>query len=661
MTLGRITGKTSTLSFKFLVEGNAKKFQYVQVSHEGGLVLAQILELERDSNETVAYCGVIGKRYVNILQPLQTPLSPGDVVEQASDEFIKETLGLENQNGAYIGVLNGREKIKVYLDLNKILTRHTTILARTGSGKSYCTGVLLEEILDKGIPILILDPHGEYHTLKIPNKIAEEALSKFGVAPKGYYIQEYAPSTEGIPTAKELKLNSKNITTHELMHILPMKLSAAQQSVVYSALKNMAGSISFDQLIAALETEESIVKFSVINIIEYLQNLKLFSEAPTKLSELIQPGIASIVNLKGVSSDVQELIVYKLAKDLFDARKKEKIPPFFFVLEEAQNYCPERTFGESKSSKIIRQIASEGRKFGISMVIISQRPSRVEKNVISQASIQIILKMTNPHDLKAISNSVEGLTLETEKEIRNIPVGTAMVIGVADLPLFVDIRPRKSKHGGDSVSALIDNEHTEEIMEIEQYEGEILPVITPNVSLQDMKILHGSQPKTVLIPCLSILASQGGEDFPLLLNLTNHELVNDVDNASGQQLVIPKLQLSKNHQKVFELALKYGTFNPAELFSQSELQFSEVYDAVNNLSEKGIFIKNGDRYTISNNLKRFMNVKEFACYNKVDFMKVSYDQKLTGQISASEFINFLTKFVTVKNEVECWLVHHVCD
>jgi DNA helicase HerA-like ATPase len=73
----------------------------------------------------------------------------------------------------------------------------------------------------------------------------------------------------------------------------------------------------------------------------------------------------------------------------------DKIPPFMLVVEEAHNFCPERGFEKAISSNIMRTIASEGRKFGLGMMVISQRPARVDKNVISQCNTQIILRVTN--------------------------------------------------------------------------------------------------------------------------------------------------------------------------------------------------------------------------------------------------------------------------
>ena len=80
-----------------------------------------------------------------------------------------------------------------------------------------------------------------------------------------------------------------------------------------------------------------------------------FSENFTNYNELIQSGKCSVINLKGFSPEIQQIIVYKLMKDLFEERKNGKIPPFFAVIEEAHNFMPERVFGDAKSTKILRK------------------------------------------------------------------------------------------------------------------------------------------------------------------------------------------------------------------------------------------------------------------------------------------------------------------
>jgi hypothetical protein len=122
------------------------------------------------------------------------------------------------------------------------------------------------------------------------------------------------------------------------------------------------------------------------------------------------------------------------------------------VLEEAHNFCPEKGFGGTVSSDILRTIASEGRKFGLGLMVVSQRPARVDKNILSQCNTQIIMKVTNPNDLQAISKGLEGISSEVVEDIKRLSPGVAMIVSTyIERPVLVDIRVRKSKHGGASV------------------------------------------------------------------------------------------------------------------------------------------------------------------------------------------------------------------
>src|SRR3990167_10197738 len=223
MMLGKIIGRTSTMSFQFLVKGPAKKLDYVWIPSKDYDVLAQIVEIEKSNEESTAYCNIIGYRD-GTLKHLRGPLEPGSEVLKAEDVFIKNTLGLgEIKNGAFIGHLNGYDNLKVFLDLNKLLTRHVAVLAKSGSGKSYTVAVLVEEILEKEIPLLIIDPHGEYSSLKYKNDKDGERLEKFKVKARSYAenIQEYSSDIENNPSAKPLKLNAYNLSSSELVHLLP--------------------------------------------------------------------------------------------------------------------------------------------------------------------------------------------------------------------------------------------------------------------------------------------------------------------------------------------------------------------------------------------------------------------------------------------------------
>jgi DNA helicase HerA-like ATPase len=110
----------------------------------------------------------------------------------------------------------------------------------------------------------------------------------------------------------------------------------------------------------------------------------------------------------------------------------------------------------------VRTIAAEGRKFGLGLMVISQRPARVDKNVISQCNTQIIMRVTNPNDLKALSKGLEGMTGELEEEIKRLPPGVAMLVSnEIERPITVNVRPRKSRHGGVSTQIVIKDDVVE--------------------------------------------------------------------------------------------------------------------------------------------------------------------------------------------------------
>ncbi len=538
MIIGTVIGKTTTSEFEFTADKDIRKFEYIQIMHrESGDVLCQIIELIRDSQKTIAKAIVIGYKDANgNLKPLRTPIDPGSEVIKASDDFIKDVIKIKNYDkGAYMGMLEGK-KIKVSLDLKKLLTKHVCVLAKSGAGKSYAVGVLLEEIMEKNVPLLIIDPHGEYSEMKSANDNEQdlESMKKFDIKPMAYRkkITEYG-DTKLNPNLHPLKLNEQ-LDKQELLHLLPNKLSSNQMAVLFSAMKNM-DTLSLTELLMALEQEDNNAKWNVISVIEYVKKLDIFSLDPTSYNELVSPGRCSIINLKGIDPYLQEMIVYKLLKDIFEKRKKEQLPPLFVVVEEAHNYVPERSFGEKKSSSILRTIASEGRKFGMGLCVISQRPARIEKNVLSQCTTQIILKITNPNDLKAVSNSVEGITLETENEIKNLPIGSALITGLVDIPLLVNIRPRKSKHGGESVDILKQFDEDNFFDQLKEFDKkELLPIIRPKISAKDMIMMSDREVDkvlTYLIPSVMAKLKVGNSEINILVDLIRGDVIKDISES----------------------------------------------------------------------------------------------------------------------------------
>lgn len=467
--VGIIYGDAGTTNFNFVVSGKVKKLDYVCAPHEEGEVLAQVVGIQRRSKlsfdevmngesgngKLTAVAEVIGyKKEGNIRFP-RTPFNIGEPVYPASNSLIKEVLGLGN-SGLYIGLLKNRS-IPVYLDPDS-LCKHLSILAKTGGGKSYAMGVIIEELLKKNKAVVIIDPHGEYTSLSNPSKKLA-SMEKFGIEPRSYgrRIIQYSPDVELNPDSEQIFLDGKNLGTRELMELLPSKPSGTQVGILYKAIKR-AGEWNDPYTIQDIKEEimdaKSKAKWNLLSLIEWLEDINVFSEKETPINKIVERGKCSIINFRGVPPDVQELVVARLFMELFEGRKDGMIPPAIIVVEEAHRYCPER--GNAISSKMMRLIASEGRKFGLGLAVVSQRPARIEKNILSQCNTQLILKVTNPNDLKAITQSVEQLTHSSADEIQRLPIGIALLASPSiNFPIVIEIRTRETMHGGKIIGTKI--------------------------------------------------------------------------------------------------------------------------------------------------------------------------------------------------------------
>jgi DNA helicase HerA-like ATPase len=479
--VGYIYGDVGSTEFNFAVNGqNLRKFDYIFAPHKEGNMLAQVMDIRQHSDlrfedatglmssqdipiikaSLSAFADVIGYRdKKGLLQSPRSPFSAGTAIMRANENLIRHVLGLSasKENGAYIGLLKGHN-LRVFLNVDALVQKHICILAKTGGGKSYACGVLIEELLKHKIPMVVIDTHGEYHSLTEPNKSRKDQknMVRFCIKKRGYesQINEFSPiGSRG--KIKHITLNGVNLEAREIIDLLSAKLSGPQIGVLYQAIKEIKEykkMWTLRDIIDAVNRSKSNARWNVIASLESLDSIGVFSENGTPTNDLVIKGKCSTINMKGVPPDVQDVVVARLTKELFDDRKAGKIPPFLLVVEEAHNYCPERGFGNAVSSNILRTVASEGRKFGMGICIVSQRPAKVDKNIISQCNTNIILKVTNPNDLKAIIQSVEGLTTQTCDEIQRLPIGIALISGAGlQMPVMSEIRTRETNHGGKSV------------------------------------------------------------------------------------------------------------------------------------------------------------------------------------------------------------------
>ncbi|WP_456330007.1 helicase HerA domain-containing protein [Archaeoglobus sp.] len=463
--IGKIYGEASPFEFNFVIfnQKQVKRGDYVKVWNDvDGWVVAyvesivaksnvrsrEIKEIANGSKEVfIGKAIVLGKREDGRLKVPRSPFVPGESVFLAEEKLIAEVLGL-SEDGVYVGLL-GDTGVKVKLDPNSLVQKHVCILAKTGSGKSYTAGVIIEELLDQNVPLLVIDPHGEYHSMRYPNDSVD---GDFGIKPKGYEdqirilvppISPFADRADGL-----LVLDGVNLTAEEIIELTGLKNPTAQ-ALLYQALKELKDEdYTIKDIMDEVESIKHNGKWTLLGALAKVEESGLFGEKPTDLKQLLQRGKATIIDLRGVDPAYQDLIVSRVCTKLFELRKRGEVEPGMIVIEEAHNFIPERGFDRAVSTGILRTIASEGRKFGLGLMVISQRPARVDKNVISQCNTQIILRVTNPNDINAIKNGVEGITAEMVEEIKRLPPGHAMIVSPElERPVIVRVRSRKSKHG----------------------------------------------------------------------------------------------------------------------------------------------------------------------------------------------------------------------
>ncbi|MCL2711865.1 MAG: DUF87 domain-containing protein [Methanomassiliicoccaceae archaeon] len=472
--IGIIYGNVGTSTFNCRAIAHVEKSEYIMAEHEDcGPVLCQVgslirktdLSLEKtlnmnntDIQEVIsAQIDVVGYRDDRgLLQIPRTTFRAGKPVFKANDALIQSVLGLKmkEKTGAYVGLLHGHG-VPVYLNINDLLQRHVCILAKTGGGKSYMSGDIIEELMKHGVTCMIIDPHGEYAAMR---DIGKHADARFGVVPRSYadHINEFTISKNTGELSKPLRFTLKTLEAREILELtrtndIRSHLPSLRKAI--DALRERQDTYSVRELIDVLSRDEENKNPVLITELEYLDEIGIFATRGNRVDELVEEGRTTVINLKGVPPDIQELVVRRLGTLMFEMRKIGNIPPMMLIIEEAHNYCPQQ--GTAISSRVLSTIASEGRKFGLGLMVISQRPAKIDKNVLSQCGTQIILKVTNPNDVKAIASSVEGLTNGMTEDIQTMPIGIAMIVGAGiEAPLLVDVRPRESRHGGAGVKVL---------------------------------------------------------------------------------------------------------------------------------------------------------------------------------------------------------------
>lgn len=391
---------------------------------------------------------------------------PGQHIYIAPKEVLTSFFSYPLKEALYIGDLISRPDVPVYLSTSGF-RRHLAIIAQTGAGKSYCAGVFIEELLDKGATILIIDPHADYVFLPLA-----ESGEKYGQSNRITVFRN--PASTGRYSTKEVgNLQSYEISFQDLSFDEVCDVAGIRESysnireavrVGVARLKEEERHYLPNDLMTTLEEikdnpeEQRDLRVGAASAIKYIRRLaylKVFGLQSTSTESLLKPMHVSVIDLSGLEDISMNYITSRILIDTFNVVANGDFNyPVFVILEEAHKFIPgsdQQTF----SSSIINKIAAEGRKFGIFLLLITQRPSKVHPDSLSQCNSQVIMKLTNPQDQKAVAESSERLSQDLLNDLPGLNPGEAVVVGeVTKAPVMLKVRPRKTKEGGADIDVV---------------------------------------------------------------------------------------------------------------------------------------------------------------------------------------------------------------
>ena len=422
----------------------------------------------------------------------------------------------ENQNSALdIAALSNRPDIDVKVNGHAIVTRHLAILAMTGAGKSWAARRIIEELADKKYPMVIFDPRGDYTGLadieslrdrvnryhaafpifeqeadtvaqivgNLGYELSPTMIALFGDlfdASRRFYEAEGSERINWLTTNIDGR-NADYIHQNDIQPDLWLIANIADVAArsIRDARNENRENFEFLQQICWENLPESTDPRTLEGIYKRARraasqltrmervNQRIAGESrsmPQNREELVQYGKISVVSLAGYTGDFQATIYSIIAEELFEAKVTERLQlPFLLLLEEAHNFVPGRgtSPAEQQSIAITKQIAQEGRKFHVGLVVISQRPSRLDETTLSQCNSYIVMRMVNPADQTFVKRVIESLGEEETDLLPNLEVGEALLSGqMVNFPILVKMKEPESRGEREETNAF---DHLKEV------------------------------------------------------------------------------------------------------------------------------------------------------------------------------------------------------
>ncbi|MFP3161929.1 MAG: ATP-binding protein [Acidilobus sp.] len=388
----------------------------------------------------------------------KVPPRPGTIVYSASADLLKNVFGSNESRGwIELGSLINNEEVRYSINVNRLM-RHLAILAVTGGGKSNTVCVLAREIVQKlRGTVVIFDMHGEYSNIEL----------------SGQLVNVLKPA-----------MNPVNMAFEELRELAKVPESAVRQerairqawALVHEGYSEGKIKFTADYTLvdALIDTLEKLIEKGDVDeeggngALNRLKDVKdkyadvLDHGVPLDLTKVVVPGRLNVFDLSGVDEEAADAIVSHYLRRILTERKRLKrreesgagrLPPTIVVIEEAHILIPARDHTLTKYWA--SRVAREGRKFGVGLVIVSQRPRNVDPDVLSQTNNKIILRVVEPQDIRYVQEASEELSEDLAALLPSLNPGEAVVIGsMVKLPAIVKVDICKEKSRGGDIDVI---------------------------------------------------------------------------------------------------------------------------------------------------------------------------------------------------------------
>jgi DNA helicase HerA-like ATPase len=361
----------------------------------------------------------------------------GDAVELISNQELRTVYAPSGSDQIDVGTLQQDRSVTAYVDVEEMLSKHFAVLGSTGVGKSTGVSLLLNEILKArpNLRLFLLDVHNEYgrcfgdrslvlnpRNLKLPFWLFNfEEIVDVLFAGRPGVPDELDILAEVIPMAKGVYTQYQNSDRLGLKRMDPKGVYTVDTPVPYrlvdlinlidermGKLENRSSRIIYHKLISRIETVRNDPRYAFM-----FDNANVggdtMAEVISHLFRLPANGRPmTVMQLAGFPVEVVDSVVSVLCRMAFDfGLWSDGVSPLLFVCEEAHRYASaDRNIGFGPTRKAISRIAKEGRKYGVYLGLVTQRPAELDATIISQCNTLFSMRLANDRDQALLRSAV---------------------------------------------------------------------------------------------------------------------------------------------------------------------------------------------------------------------------------------------------------------